>query len=338
MNMIKNSQNKILAIVGPTGSGKTSMAVKLACFFGGEIVSADSRQVYKYMDVGSGKDLKEYNVKIPNPKSQIPNKLQISKFNKQNKYLCEIPHHCIDLVHPNTKYDLVRWRRKAERAIQNIQDNKHLPIITGGTGLYAQALIEGYDLTEIGPDKELRQKLEAKTLKQLLLQLKRLNPGQFNNLNNSEKKNKRHLIRYIEIAKILGVGHLRFENSESRKYDALVLGIKWPMDVLRERIYKRLIDRLENEDMVGEVERLHADYKVSWKRLINFGLEYRFITYYLRNQMSYDEMVEKLNIAIGQFAKRQMSWYRRWEKQGRKIYWVKNINEAKRLVKEHLKQ
>jgi len=163
---------------------------------------------------------------------------------------------------------------------------------------------------------------------------KKLNKKFAVKINDSDKQNKRRLIRYIEVA---GNGANNAQAKRVDNFDYLILGTTWPKEELRKRIYRRLVERLEKEDMIKEVEDLHKIHKVSWKRLKSFGLEYKFISKYLQKELTYDEMVERLNIASRQFAKRQMTWLRRWEKQGAKINWVKNGREAEKLVKNFLK-
>lgn len=335
--------NKIPVIIGPTSSGKTSLAVKLALKLGGEIVSADSRQVYRYMDIGTGKDLPEYQISIN--KKSFKNRFNFEISKKKGGNYINIPYHLLDVVHPNTPFDLAKFIKKANKAIRDVQKRGRLPIVCGGTGLYAQALVDGFALSAQGENKELRKKLEEKSLKQVQSQLKRLDSKKFNSLNNSELHNKRRLIRYIELAKSgdnsflplrrggarRGIGR-DFENS-----DFVVIGITRTREDIKKRIYARLLDRMGREDMLEEVRRLHKKHRVSWKRMENFGLEYRFTSRYLRGQISYDEMIEQLNIAIRQFAKRQMSWYKRWEAQGQKIHWVKNQTEAFKAIKNNKK-
>ena len=320
MNNKKNQVNKkkAIVIVGTTASGKTALAVDLACKFNGEVVSADSRQVYKHMDIGTGKDLAEYTIKseIGNRKSEIT-----------------IPYHLIDVVHPNVPFDLAKWLDGAKLALKDICAREKLPVIAGGTGLYVQALVDGFNLSSQGEDKELRLELEKKNKEELFNMLLDLDEKFANKLNNSERNNKRRLIRYIEINK---QGEMIKDNGvkKNNEYEYLIIGIEWPREIIKERIHKRLIDRLEKEDMVGEVVRLHDEEKVSWKRLESFGLEYKFIAQYLQKKFTYDEMVEKLDIASGQYAKRQMTWLRRWEKQGTKIFWINNKEEAQDMVKD----
>ncbi len=280
----------------------------MAYKFNGEIVSADSRQVYKYMNIGTGKDLCEYNIK--------------------NK---KIPYHCIDIVHPSTEFNLAKFQKKANKAIKDILKRNKLPIIVGGSGLYLQSIVDGYDLSHFGVDKKIREKLEKLNINQLLKKIQKLNYNFSLKINKSDIKNKRRLIRYVEIlsnSKILK----NKKNKKNKDYNFSLVGLKFSKEILRKRIYKRLIERLEKENMVKEVEILHKKYRVSWKRLESFGLEYKYISLYLRKKIDYNEMIEKLNIAIRQFAKKQISWFKRWEKQGLKINWIENKKDAIKLI------
>jgi len=311
--MNKNN-NKLLVVVGPTAAGKTKLAVKLAYQFDGEIVSADSRQVYRGMDIGTGKDLADF-------------RLQISDCRFKT-----IRHHCIDVVSPNTDFNLAKYVKLANKAIKDIQKRGKLPILTGGTGLYFQAIADGYNLSNIKPDKVLRTKLEKQTVAQLEKMLKNLDPGFKQDI-----KNKRYLIRYIEILKNSQKPLLNILQKQGGAYNCLVLGVDLPREEINKKIDKRLVQRIENEGMIEEVKNLHFKNKVSWQRLESFGLEYKFISQYLWGKLEYKEMVEKLAIAIHQFAKRQVTWLRRWERQGREIYWLNRYSDAERLVKKWLK-
>lgn len=309
-------KEKIVAIVGTTASGKTTLAVDLAYKFNGEVVSADSRQVYKYMDIGSGKDLCEYTIK-----------------DKDGGDI-NIPYHLIDVAHPNDNYDLATWINDAKIAIKDISAREKIPVIAGGTGLYAQALLDGFDLTAVAEDKELREKLEKKDASELYKELKKINEDFALSLNNSDKHNKRRLVRYIEINSREKVKKVR--KLKESPYDVLIIALTHPREVLRERIKTRVMKRLNEEDMLDEVKDLHFKHGVSFERLYSFGLEYRFLGEHLQGKMDLDETIEKLYIAICQFAKRQMTWLRRWEKQGANIHWVKNFEEAEKLTANFL--
>jgi tRNA dimethylallyltransferase len=305
----KTEKPKIIVVLGTTASGKTALGVKLAAKYNGEIISADSRQVFKGMDIGTGKDLIEY---------QVGRK--------------KIPYHLIDVVSPNTEFNLAKYQKLAKAAISDILSRGKLPIIVGGTGLYLQAIIDGYKLTKGIPDPKRRAELDAMTAPELLKIVEKMNTEFAHHLNNSDKHNPRRLIRYIEI---MEQGESTKPVKRQDKYNFLLLGLSWPDDILRERIMARLMSRLDKENMVGEIENLQAD-GVSWQRLNSFGLEYRFIAYYLQGKMEYDEMIEKLGIAIYRFAKRQKTWFKRWEKQGRKIEWIKDLKEAEKLINKFL--
>lgn len=304
--MPKNNfqKNKIIVILGPTASGKTALAIDLANKFNGEIVSADSRQVYKGMDIGTGKDLGEYSV----------------------------PYHLMDVASPKTRFDLAKYQKSAFIAIDDILGRGKLPILTGGSGLYLQAVVDNFKLSNVKTDLSLRKKLEKLNAEKLYAELRKIAPKMAAKLNQSDKNNKRRLIRYLEILK----QDKDFKSqSGKKKYQALIIGIKVPREILKQRIFKRLVARLKEQNMTGEVENLRAK-GLSWKKLEDFGLEYKFIAMYLQNKLNYEEMVEKLNIAINQFSKRQLTWFKRWEKLGAKINWLKDSKKIEKLVKEFL--
>ncbi|MBT3690086.1 tRNA (adenosine(37)-N6)-dimethylallyltransferase MiaA [bacterium] len=294
--MPKRAKNKVIAIVGPTACGKTNLAVKLAKAFNGEIISADSRQVYIGMNIGTGKDLNEYG---------------------------NIKYHLIDVVSPKKQYSLAQFQKEAYKAIDDILKRNKLPIIAGGTGLYVDAITKGYILSQSKPNKELRNKLSKKTLKELQSIIKKYKLK----VNESDFKNKRRLERLIEIHKT----EKDFKPKNNPRYNVLTLGIKYPKEIIDKRIDKRLIERIEKEGMIQEVKKLHKK-GVSYKRLEDFGLEYKYVSYYLKNIITYDELIKKLSIAIHQFAKRQLTWFKR----DKQINWIKNITEAKNKVKRFI--
>lgn len=310
MSRVVIHKPKVLVILGPTASGKTSLAVKLAYELNGEIISADSRQVYRGMDIGTGKDLKEYVVKGK-----------------------KIPYHLIDVVNPEEEFNLLKYQKLANKAIKDILSRGKLPIIAGGTGLYLQAIVDGYQLDKNIPDPVRRSELEKKSVSELYRILEKEKPEFAASINNSDRNNPRRLIRYIEIMES-GVTPKKI-SKKTAPYDFLLLGLQQDDETMRARIMKRIKDRLEDEDMVGEVERL-ADNGLSWARLNSFGLEYRHIAWYLQDKLDYDEMVERLGLATYRFAKRQKTWFKRWEKQGRKIKWVEDYKEAKKIIKDWL--
>jgi len=295
----KNINNKVAVIVGPTGSGKSDLAVCLAKKFNGEIISADSRQAYKGMNIGTGKITK--------------------------KEMRGIPHHLLDVVSPKTRFTVTQYVKKAEKAIGKIHKAGKLPIICGGTGFYIQALIDGISIPEVKPDWTLRKKLEKQTAKELFQQLKKLDSERAKNI---DRHNKRRLIRAIEI--VLKTGKAVPPMEKRAKYNVLMLGIKIDQARLNEKIENRLLKRL-NQGMIEEVKRL-SQSGLSWKRLEEFGLEYRHIARYLQNKMTYEEMAEKLQKEIERYAKRQMTWF----KKDKRIVWIDNKKTAETLVKKFL--
>jgi len=196
-----------------------------------------------------------------------------------------------------------------------------------------QAVVENYKLSEAKKDLALRKKLEKLSAAELFNKLKKLAPKLAEKLNQSDKNNKRRLIRYLEI---VGQDQNFKSRAGKRKYNALIIGVNFSRDILKQRIFKRLLGRLKEQNMIGEVEILHRQ-GLSWKRLEEFGLEYKFIALYLQGKLQYEEMVEKLNLAIYQFAKRQLTWFKRWEKQGVKINWEKDNKKIEKLAEEFLK-
>ncbi|HPT08162.1 MAG TPA: tRNA (adenosine(37)-N6)-dimethylallyltransferase MiaA [bacterium] len=303
-------KSKVLVILGPTASGKTSLAVKLADKFGGEIISADSRQVYRGMDIGTGKDLADYNY--------------------QGK---DIPYYLIDVADPKSIFSLAKYQELALKAIDSILNKKKIPFLVGGSGLYLQAVVDNYLLTKVKPVFNIRDEYEKLSLNELQNQIKKINLKFFQGLNNSEINNKRRLARYLEV---LGSNNDFSPKKGEIKYDFLILGLNPAREIIKEKIYQRLISRLENENMIGEVERLYQQ-GISFTRLESFGLEYKFIARYLQKKISYQQLVSGLFIAICQFSKRQMSWFRRWEKQGIKINWINDYSEAEKSIKKWLK-
>ncbi|MFA5644077.1 MAG: tRNA (adenosine(37)-N6)-dimethylallyltransferase MiaA [Patescibacteria group bacterium] len=298
----KKEKERVLVILGPTSSGKTSVAVKLAQELGGEIVSADSRQVYKGMDIGTGKDLAEYNSSRGN-----------------------IPYHLIDVCSPKTVFSVAKYQKLAFKAIDDILKRKKLPILVGGSGLYLEAVISNYTLAKDKPVFGQRDAYENLKLEDLQNEIKNINPSFFKGLNISNLKNKRRLARYLEL--LINDKNFSQQKGEAR-YDFLIFGLEVDREILRKRIYDRLVKRLDEEDLIGEVERLKKE-GVSFKRLESFGLEYRAVSLLLQKKISYQKMLDNLYISICQFSKRQKSWFRRMEKQGIKINWVKKINEIK---------
>lgn len=292
---------KILVVVGPTASGKTALGIELARQYNGEIISADSRQVYTGMDIGTGKDLLKY-----------------TQGGKAVKY------HLIDVISPTRQFDLKTYQTKAYKAISGVIKRGKLPIIVGGSGLYVQALVDGYTLQADKPATSKRSTLEKLTLVDVQALLKKLDSHFFNKLPIADQKNKRRLIRYIELLQANERSQAQLYQVSQPRYQALVLGLDYTLPQLRKRIKERLDQRFK-EGMVEEVRTLHKQ-GLSWSRLESFGLEYKYIALYIQKKITKEEMRTKLEIASGQFAKRQLTWLRRWEKQGREILWFKPQN------------
>ena len=278
----------LLVILGVTAGGKTGLAVQVATRFAGEIISADSRQVYRRMDLGTGKDLHEYG---------------------------DIAYHLIDIVEPGGEYNVFQFQRDCFERIESIWQRQKLPIICGGTGMYLDAVLSRYRLVAVPRNQQLRDRLELfsdNALREELLQLK---PEQHNRTD-LEKRDR--LIRAIEIA--VGEQDVADSLPPLPVISPLVFGIKWPRDVLRQRIAVRLRQRFE-AGMIAEVQQLH-DSGVSWDKLEFYGLEYRLIAQHLQGQLNKNDLVQKLRSAIGQFAKRQETFFRRMEKRGVEINWL----------------
>ena len=300
------SKPKVLVVLGPTASGKTALAVRLAALFNGEIISADSRQVYHGLDIGTGKDLKEYNLGRK-----------------------KIPYHLIDVVEPMAEFNIAKYQKLALGAIEDVLERGKLPIVTGGSGLYLQAVDDGYALVPSKPNLQRRAELEKMTVSKLYEQLVSLKPEFAKSLNNSDKNNQRRLVRYLEIAES---GSNKKPSKKKLPYEFLLIGLQTDNEKMRARIHKRIIDRLDNEDMIGEVERL-MENGVSTSWLNSLGLEYRHIAWYLQDKLDYEEMISQLSLATYRFAKRQKTWFRRWEKQGREIIWFDGPDKLKEAVK-----
>ena len=294
MDILLNSSIDLLVVLGPTATGKTKLAVQLADTLKGEIISADSRQVYRGMDIGTGKDLEEY------------------KLNGNT-----IPHHLIDIADPMEEYNVAQFQEDFYRLFTEIRDRNKTPILCGGTGFYIKAVLMDFKLPAVSPDKQLRQELESWTLKDLIQELENISPG---TSENTPVDTKRRVIRAIEVTKNKGGEKRVRDKLKSKVQTPLVLGVEYPREVIRERITKRLHERLEN-GMIEEVEILFQN-GVTHKRLDSLGLEYRFISKYLQTELTRDEMTAQLNTAIHRFAKKQMTFFRNMEKNGINIHWI----------------
>lgn len=299
MSILEKNQ-KLVVILGPTSAGKTALSVRLAKKFKGEIISADSRQVYKGMDIGTGK---------------------VTKSEMQG-----IPHYLLDVVSPKTKYTVSQYQKLANKTIKSILNIKRLPFLVGGTGFYIQSIVDGIVIPEVKPDWKLRKKLETETAENLFNQLQRLDPERAKSI---DQFNKRRLVRAIEIIIKTKKPVPKLKTKES-SYDILILGIKKPQKELAELIKKRLKKRL-NQGMLNEAKKLHKA-GISWKRLEEFGLEYRYMALYLQNKIEYNVMIEKIQKESENYAKRQMTWF----KKDKRIKWVSDYSKAQKIIAKFL--
>ena len=291
---------KMITILGPTASGKTPVAVRLAAEIGGEIISADSRQVYRRMDIGTGKDLADYT--ITNNQSPVT-----------------VPYHLIDIREPGTKYNLFEYQQDFFDVYQDIQSRGAVPILCGGTGLYIEAVLKGYHLSPVPQNQALRDSLEGKSLAELTEILKELKARNGSNMHNTTDVDScQRAIRAIEI-ETYNIDH-PMPRRELPPVESLIIGINIGRELRREKITRRLKTRLD-DGMIEEVQAL-LDEGIPAEDLIYYGLEYKFLTEYLTGQLTYDEMFQRLEIAIHQFAKRQMTWFRGMERRGFKIHWI----------------
>ena len=295
----EKSNNKLLVILGPNASGKSALAVEIAREYGGEIISADSRQVYKGMDIGSGKITK--------------------------KEMQEVPHYLLDVASPKQRFSVARYQVKADKAIKKIQQKGKLPILCGGTGFYIQSVVDGIIMPKVKPDWQLRKLLDKKSAQQLFVELQKLDSHRAKNI---DKHNKRRLVRALEI--VLKTKKAVPRLKKKQRFDVLILGIKKEKNELNKRIEKRLKQRLK-QGMIKEVQSL-KESGLSWKRLESFGLEYKFIAFNLQKKINYNEMVERLQKAIEKYAKRQMTWF----KKDKRIVWIKDKKTAKKLINKFL--
>lgn len=281
----------IITILGTTASGKTSLATQLAFFAQGEVVSADSRQVYQGMNIGTGKDLKEYTVE------GVP-----------------IPYHLIDICRAGEKYNLFEFQKDCHQAIEDITRRSKLPILCGGTGMYIEAILKGYHLPDVPENPALRRELQSKTPQELASMLASYGPMH----NTTDLDTVQRTIRAIEIAEYSKQHEVK--NTHYTPPKSLTIGIEIARDVRRKRISDRLKQRIQ-EGMIEEVQALLSG-GLTPKELIYYGLEYKFITLYLMGELSYEQMYSQLEIAIHQFAKRQQTWFRGMVKRGTSIRWL----------------
>lgn len=281
------SKIDFITILGPTAIGKTSLAVKLAYYFNGEIISADSRQVYKFMDIGTGKDLQDYYINDT-----------------------KIEYHLIDLVHPKDDYNLFLFNQDFEKAFEIIKSKNKLPFLVGGTGLYLNSILNSYNLSCLNFSSNEYSELYNMSNEQLVERLKK-----YDHLvhNKNDYMDRDRMIKRIIILEN------KNESRKDEKYNSLVIGIYTGREDNKKRITKRLKDRLQN-GLIDEVKKL-IEMGISYERLYYFGLEYRYVSLYLQNKLNYNDMYQKLNSQIHKFAKRQMTWFRKMEREGIQIKW-----------------
>jgi tRNA dimethylallyltransferase len=278
--------HNLLVILGPTASGKTRLGVELARRLNGEIVSADSRQVYRGMNIGSGKDLAEYG---------------------------ELPYHLIDILEPAEEFNVFLFQRRFLEVFAEIGGRGRLPLLVGGTGMYLEAVLKGYRLVAVPENPALRRELVQLSVDDLAERLRAASPRLHNTTDLLERE---RIVRAIEIAEYESC----HEPEPLPEIRPLIFGIRWERALLRQRITARLKERLDG-GMVEEVERLHGA-GVPWERLELFGLEYRFVSRYLKGELNRNDLFQKLNAAIHDFAKRQDTWFRRMERHGTTIHWL----------------
>jgi len=300
------NKHNCIVVLGPTASGKTRLACRLAYYLNGEIISADSRQVYKHLDIGAGKDLNEFHVK---------DKI--------------IPYHMIDVAEPGKQFYLHEFVEGLEKSFDDILKKGKLPVICGGTGLYLDALRKDYSFTQVKEDHTLREELSKLSKTELIEKLQKF-PGEL--VSHVDLDSKKRLIRGIEVAEYR-VKH-KIEPKQALKYHPYYIGIKTNIETRRQHISKRLEMRLNN-GLIEEVQEL-LKKGVSHERLNELGLEYKFVSKFLKEEISRDELFTLLRTAIFQFAKRQMTWFRKMEKEGARIHWVEHegIEKVLSILKE----
>jgi tRNA dimethylallyltransferase len=296
------TDSKLIVILGPTASGKTGLSLKLAKKFHGEIISADSRQIYKGMDIGSGKVTK--------------------------KEMGKIPHYLLDVASPRQRFTVAQYQKIALKAVRHIHQKGGLPILVGGTGFYIQSIADGVVIPEVKPDWKLRQKLAKIPLPELVKQLQMLDPARAGII---DQNNPRRVVRALELALKLGSPVPALQQRDMG-FKNLILGIKKSPKELKILIAKRLKIRLKNDAMIKEVKNLRKI--LSWKRLEEFGLEYRYVAQYLQNKITKEEMIKIIKKESEHYAKRQMTWFKR----DQRIHWIKTQKQAENLLKNFLKK
>ena len=303
-------KNKVIVILGPTSSGKSDVAIRLARKYNGEIISADSRQIYRGMDVGTGKIHGTWNM-------------------GHGTFISEkIPHHMINIASPRTNFSAAQFKKKTEKIIKDILKREKLPIICGGTGFWIKAIVDDVNFPEVKPNIELRKKLDRKNAEELFEILQKLDPERAKNI---DAKNKVRLIRAIEICKAIGkVPKIMEHEAWNMEHKFLQIGINIPKEKLHENIKKRLKKRF-GRGMIKEVEKLHKQ-GLSWKKIQSFGLGYFWIPLYLQNKLDKKELFEKVLGAEKDYAKRQMTWF----KKDKRIKWLKDCKKIEKEIKNFI--
>lgn len=317
---MKRIDKKIIAILGPTASGKSDLAIALAKKYNGEIISADSRQVYRGMDIGTGKVTRD----------------KVASHHDKYFFSKGIRHHLIDVASPKRNYNVTHFVRDAKKAITDIQKRGLLSIICGGTGFWAQALLEGTNFPPVKPDFKFRKKLAKFSAEKLFEILQKKDLARARTI---DRHNKTRLIRALEIIETLGkVPSLSTKNQKllpvrqaEKTENYLVIALNPAKETLQKNIRERLEKRLK-KGMVAEVKKLKSE-GLSWQRLENFGLEYKNVALFLQKKISGTEMREKLLREILQYTKRQITWLKRWERSGARIQWVSKPEGAKNLLR-----
>ena len=297
-------QYDLITILGPTATGKTKLAVQLADYFDGEIISADSRQVYRGMNIGTGKDLAEYSL---NGK--------------------QIPYHLIDIIDPTEEFNVYSFQEGFYKSFNEIENKNKLPFLVGGTGMYLSSILQNYNLNK-ADFKEIEREYSSHNDEELKTILKELNPILHNTTDLTERK---------RILKAIAVSKAEQNHTDEVKNNSLNIGVSFSRDEIKKRITARLKKRLDDEGMIDEVKSL-MDSGISYDKLIFFGLEYKFIAQYLKSELNKNDMFQKLNSAIHAFAKRQNTWFRKMEREGVVINWIDgaDFNKAKQLIEINL--
>ncbi|MEW6652992.1 MAG: tRNA (adenosine(37)-N6)-dimethylallyltransferase MiaA [Bacteroidota bacterium] len=297
-------KHNLITILGPTAVGKTSLGALLAYNFNGEIISADSRQVYRGMDIGTGKDLKDY---------EVDGKI--------------IPYHLIDVYNPQHEYNLFYFYKMFFDAFKEIEAKDKTPFLVGGTGLFIHSVLKNYSLNEVKFSQQRYEELNKLEYDELAKQLIEIQPKQHNT---TDLVTKERVIKALMIAEEKELHSIEYK----KKINSLVIGVGLPREIVRNRITERLKERLKN-GMIEEVKRLILE-GITYARLEQLGLEYKYAAKFLKNELSYQQMFERLNTAIHQFAKRQMTWFRKMEREGIEINWIDGANyeQAEKLITE----